>query len=194
VWKLTLKEWKGPFPYEDDFTKFRLGGFNLPLLEGEKVRAIRAFNVLRQYQEEEFEEPVRLLGKYLINGGLLIEGTSNPSGSIWVANLYRKDGTASVLKHEGLLFSTNFHTGFDPEMFQPVLPKNFIHRMLPGEDIYGFFETWKRAARQMISLKQFSLRQWYKASAELLAETGYSIDLRRKLLNRGFLLWKYPGT
>ena len=178
-------------PFEDRITKFRLGGFNLPLHEGEKVRAIRAFNVLRQYQEGEFEEPVRILGDYLMEGGLLLEGTSNPSGSIWVANLFRRE--AAVLKHEGLLFSTNFNSGFEPEMFQPVLPKNYIHHMLPGEAIYEFFQVWKRSARQLISLKEFSLRQWFKGSAEMLADAGYQIDLRRKFLNRGFLLWKYPG-
>ena len=181
-------------PYQDTITQFRLGGFNLPLQEGEKVRAIRAFNVLRQYKEEEFQEPVRILGEYLIDGGLLLEGTSNPSGSIWVANLFRKSGQSAALKHEGLLFSTNFRFGFDPEMFQPVLPKNYIHHMLPGEEIFEFFQVWKRAARQMVSLKEFSLRQWFKASAGLLSEAGYIIDLRRKLLNRGFLLWKYPAS
>ena len=38
-------------PYADDKTFFRLGGFNLPLQSGETVRLIRAFNVLRQYEE-----------------------------------------------------------------------------------------------------------------------------------------------
>ncbi len=37
-------------PYANDKTFFRLGGFNLPLKEGETVRLIRAFNVLRQYE------------------------------------------------------------------------------------------------------------------------------------------------
>jgi len=38
-------------PYADEMTHFRLGGFNLPLQPGESVRLIRAFNVLRQYEE-----------------------------------------------------------------------------------------------------------------------------------------------
>ena len=36
-------------PFADDKTFFRLGGFNLPLKDGDTVRLIRAFNVLRQY-------------------------------------------------------------------------------------------------------------------------------------------------
>ncbi len=38
-------------PYADAHTHFRLGGFNLPLQPDEHVRLIRAFNVLRQYEE-----------------------------------------------------------------------------------------------------------------------------------------------
>ena len=38
-------------PFVDEKTFFRLGGFNLPLKQGEHVRLIRAFNVLRQYEE-----------------------------------------------------------------------------------------------------------------------------------------------
>ena len=32
----------------------KMSGFNLPLRPGESVRLIRAFNVLRQYQERDF--------------------------------------------------------------------------------------------------------------------------------------------
>src|SRR5690349_18695344 len=42
-------------PHADDITLFRLGGFNLTLLPGESVRLIRAFNVLRQYEEGDVE-------------------------------------------------------------------------------------------------------------------------------------------
>src|SRR6185295_1170749 len=41
-------------PFADDKTFFRLGGFNLPLQPNEPVRLIRAFNVLRQYEEADF--------------------------------------------------------------------------------------------------------------------------------------------
>src|SRR5262245_46032818 len=41
-------------PFADAQTDFRLGGFNLPLRNGESVRLVRAFNVLRQYDESQF--------------------------------------------------------------------------------------------------------------------------------------------
>jgi hypothetical protein len=175
-------------PYADEQTFFRLGGFNLPLLNGEGVRMMRAFNVLRQYEECEVDAAHALMGSYLLPGGLLIEGTSDPLGRIWVANLLRRAESGLVM--EGLLFSTNFRWGFEPAIFQPVLPKNFIHRMLPGEKINDFMEAWKEASRQTIAVKTLGLRQWFAASAKALAANGYSIDLRRQYLQKGFLLWK----
>src|SRR5215216_5990570 len=74
----------------DEKTFFRLGGFNLPLKADEHVRLIRAFNVLRQYEEKDFAPAYERLAHYVLPGGLMIEGTSNPFGSIWVANVVRK--------------------------------------------------------------------------------------------------------
>ena len=76
-------------PFEDENTFFRLGGFNLPLQQGESARLIRAFNVLRQYEESEWAAPIEQLGQQMIPGGMLLEGTSNPYGSVWTANVIR---------------------------------------------------------------------------------------------------------
>src|SRR5512147_2575061 len=77
-------------PYTDAITHFRVGGFNLPLQPGETVRLVRAFNVLRQYEEKDFLPAYEVLAQYVLPGGLMIEGTSNPFGSIWCANLVRR--------------------------------------------------------------------------------------------------------
>lgn len=181
-------------PFEDALTNFRLGGFNLPLKAGEKVRAIRAFNVLRQYEEDEVADAHQLLVEQLMPDGLLIEGTSDPLGRIWVANILRKHGLGQQRPEiEALVFSTNFRWGFEPGMFQPVLPKNFIHRMVPGEAIFNFMEEWKAAAHETIGYKEYGLRQWFVASAEVLAQRGFQIDSRKKMLKSGFLIWKRPG-
>ena len=73
-------------PFADSRTFFRLGGFNLPLQPGETVRLIRAFNVLRQYEEHEVASAWEQMARGVLPGGLLIEGTSNPTGAIWAAN------------------------------------------------------------------------------------------------------------
>ena len=175
-------------PFADSITHFRHGGFNLPLQSGERVRLIRAFNVLRQYEEKDFAPAYERLAEYVLPGGLMIEGTSNPFGSIWVANLVRK--MESGWKFEALVFSTNFHMGFDITDFQAVLPKNHIHHVVPGETIYDFFEAWKRSAAETAHAKVFGWKQWFIASAESLAAKGFKIDVHKKWLAKGWLILK----
>jgi hypothetical protein len=147
--------------YVDEHTFFRLGGFNLPLSlwsDGtpETVRLVRAFNVLRQYDEGAIMDAYERLFQYILPGGLLIEGTSDPVGSIWVANLARGSSERNTDRSwdmEGLIFGTNFRRGFDPAQFQAVLPKNYIHRVVPGEPIYNFFQDWKQATLEASALQ-----------------------------------------
>lgn len=179
-------------PFEDENTFFRLGGFNLPLQQGESARLIRAFNVLRQYEESEWAAPIEQLGQQMIPGGMLLEGTSNPYGSVWTANVIRRSAIPPYpVIREGFLFSTNFHTGFEPDLFQPVLTKNYIHRMVPGEEIYSFMERWKAACRNQAPTRSFGLRSLFVASAKELRNAGYKIDLRPQLLRRGYLYWRF---
>lgn len=179
-------------PFADEKTFFRLGGFNLPLLPGERVRMIRAFNVLRQYDESDVAGALKQMGEQLIPGGMLLEGTSNPYGMVWTANILHRSATPPyTLKNDAYLFSTNFHMGFEPDLFQPVLTKNYIHRMVPGEKIYTFMERWKEACRNQAPMRSYGLRQLFVAAALELRNAGYHIDLRRQLMNRGFLLWHY---
>ena len=175
-------------PFADARTFFRLGGFNLPLEKNERVRLIRAFNVLRQYDENDFAPAYQTLAPYILDGGLMIEGTSNPHGSIWVANVARKE--LEAWRFEALVFSTNFHLGFNIEGFQTTLPKNYIHRVIPGEPIHNFFEAWKKSAAETVHAKTFGLKQWFAAAAESLAQKGYKIDLHKKWLGKGWLIWR----
>jgi hypothetical protein len=213
-------------PYADDKINFRLGGFNLPLKEGETVRLIRAFNVLRQYEEKDFIPAYEKLTQYLLPGGLMIEGTSNPFGSIWCANVVRKTNSDDVtlskatlaphasagesLSHrsmetlrslyslrvttewnfEALVFSTNFRSGFEVEEFQTILPKNLIHHVVAGQPMYDFFEAWKRAAAETSAAKAYGAKQWFALAAENLVRKGFKIDLHRKWLSKGWMIWK----
>ncbi|HSJ59462.1 MAG TPA: methylase, partial [Anaerolineae bacterium] len=183
-------------PYADERTFFRLGGFNLPLGrwpdgEPETVRLVRAFNVLRQYEEAAVANAYELLMRAILPGGLLIEGTSNPHGGTWVANVARRlPDSKPAWEIEALVFSTNFREGFDPGEFQPVLPKNLIHRMVPGEPIYTFFQEWKRAALETSAEQAWGARRWFAAAGERLAARGYKIDVRKRWLRKGWLVWR----
>ncbi len=200
--EIDMERVEAALSYTDDKTSFRLGGFNLPMKEGEHVRLIRAFNVLRQYEEKDFAPAYERLAEYVLPGGLMIEGTSTPFGQLWSANLVRKEepfdvaqgerGRKEQWKFEALVFSTNFRLGFDVEEFQAILPKNYIHRVVKGEPIYDFFEAWKRSAAETSAAKVYGLKQWFIAAAEGLAAKGYNVDVKKKWLAKGWLVW-YRG-
>lgn len=179
-------------PFADAQTHFRLGGFNLPLHSGEGVRLIRAFNVLRQYEETAVAEAYTMLAHYLLPGGLLIEGTSDPFGRIWVAHVLRKTTADPLLHCEALVFSTNFRTGFEPAEFQTILPKALIHQVVPGTPIYQFFADWKQATWASAAQRTWGLRSWFAGSVQRLGDMGYRLDTRRRWLARGYLVWQEP--
>jgi len=185
--EIEMERVEAALPYADQMTFFRLGGFNLPLQAGEGVRLIRVFNVLRQYEENDVMPAYEKLAGPVIPDGLMIEGTSNPFGSIWAANLMRKMESGSW-NPEALVFSTNFRMGFDVQEFQTILPKNLIHRMIPGEAIAAFFDAWKKSAAEMSAAKVYGSRQWFMAAADALSQKGYRVNLNRKFLSRGFLV------
>ena len=81
--------WAAGLPWQDEITQFRLGGFNVPLQHNESIRMMRAFNVLRQYEEHQVLAAWQSIALKMECGGLIIEGTSDPFGKRWVANLLR---------------------------------------------------------------------------------------------------------
>ena len=176
-------------PFADAHTTFRLGGFNLPLAPDQEALVIRAFNVLRQYDESQVAHAWWQMGQRVSPGGLLIEGTSDPFGRHWVANVMRHTGNRDQpWRPELLVFSTNFRTGFDPVDFQPVLPKNLIHHMVEGEWINDLFAAWKRAALETAGLRVWGVRQWFAASARRMAAAGMPVNTQSKWLRQGYLL------
>jgi hypothetical protein len=169
---------------------FRLGGFNLPL-NGQKARLIRAMNVLRQYPEEEAQPAHALLVDQLTPGGLLVEGTSSPFGRRIVVNLLRR-GPDGGVRLEGILFSLNFREGTSPDLFPSVLPKQLIHRHVPGEWIFEFFERWRSASDRARYALTFGARQHFVQAARLLAEDHPGVCLRQRWLREGFLYLRAP--
>ncbi len=163
----------------------RLGGFDLPLRAGERAVAIRALNVLRQYDESAVAEAVARLGAALAPGGLLLEGTSDPTGRLLAFDLYERRGAR--IDRIALVLAPSLRHGFEPRAFQAVLPKRHIHRAEPGGDVDRFFAAW-HGAWQAARRHTPDPRLAFPAAARLLAERhGYPVDRRAILLRRGFL-------
>ena len=186
--------------FADCRTFFRLGGFNLPLglwPDGrpETVRLARAFNVLRQYDEAEVAPAIDLVMSRVLPGGLLVDGTSDPHGRVWTANLLRRSDLPGqpTWSLEALVLGANLNVGFDPEAFQTRLPKSFIHRMVEGDPVFRFIEDFKAAARDTRACAIWGPRAWFTATGQALAGRGYDIARKDIWLNRGWLVWRDAG-
>lgn len=166
---------------------FRLGGFNLvDVLNGERARIVRAYNVLRQYDESAVREALASMAQVLEPGGLLIEGTSTPSGRLVAFDVYRKNTDGALVHHE-LVFGTNFRENAEPVDFQAILPKRLIHHALDTAPA-AFFEAWQRA---LVLARGAGFtpprRRWVMAARLLRARFGYDVDTRRRIVQRGYL-------
>jgi hypothetical protein len=170
---------------------FALGGFNVADLVGKgQARLIRAYNVLRQYDEADVADALATMGSALEEGGLLIEGTSTPSGRMVAFDVYQR--VHGDLVHRELVFGTNFKGSVTPADFQTILPKRLIHHMRDAP-LAGFFGAWERAFTLALAMgARTPRRRWHTAAGLLSTRFAYPIDTRPRITRRGFLVLRHP--
>jgi hypothetical protein len=171
-------------PYADEGLTFALAGFGLRLHR--PARLIRAMNVLRQYNLEQIADAHNAWGSLLEENGVLLEGSSNKTGSGLCCHVFRRRDGALV--REGLLFSATFERGFGPNLFRDLLPKDI--RRTPQGDRWpaAFFaewtEAWKATGGGLAPTDAFL------ASVQRLAKSQ-PVDLRSA--DQGHVLWWVDG-
>ena len=149
---------------------FRRGGFELA---GTRPVLVRAFNVLRQYAEDEVPGAWQLMVDRLAPGGLLVEGTCDEIGRLcaWV--------TVSAEGPLTLTLSCKVSTFEKPSTVAERLPKALIHRNVPGERVHDLMSTldacWATAAPH----QNFGARARWLAAVEILAAQGWPLLGRR---------------
>ncbi len=150
--------------------RFALGGFELA---GLRPHLVRAFNVLRQYDEDEVPAAWAQILAGLAPGGFLVEGTCDEIGrrACWLL----LDATGPL---ELTLAWDPAHTA-RPSDLAPRLPKALIHRNVPGEPVHDLLvaadRCWDRAAGH----EPFGPRARWRAALELLRDEGVPIRVRR---------------
>jgi hypothetical protein len=151
-------------PIEQPGLSFKYGGFEIPT-GNRKPIMIRAFNVLRQYDESEVLEAWQTMTNRLASNGYLVEGTCDEIGrrSVWVS---LRSGQSEP---ETITFSTHIGSLDKPSDLAPRLPKVLIHRNIPGEKIYEFLQAFDRAWLSQSGLIPFGSRQRFVAAVEQLA-------------------------
>lgn len=165
---------------------FATGGFELPTPRPPLL--VRAFNVLRQYDEDEAWRAWDRLCAGLAPGGVLVEGTCDEIGrrAVWVAiassdsDGRTKEGAPGAARPLGLsglaepltiTFSARVSTLYAPSELAERLPKALIHRNIPGEAIYSFLRDFDRSWAMAAPQSVFGPRQRWIAAVEHLATT-----------------------
>ncbi len=151
---------------------FMHGGFETPLPEifgTEKATVIRAFNVLRQYDESEVAAAWSLMQSRLSDDGMLIEGTCDEIGrlSCWVT--LDREAAISLTISLRLL-------GLDlPSKVAERLPKVLIHRNIEGEKIHSFLHALDAAWKNHSALAVFGASQRWIAVCRDLRAAGWPL-------------------
>ncbi len=159
-------------PFATDKLHFVHGGFETPLpagLSATHATVIRAFNVLRQYDESEVLAAWKLMQSRLTEDGLLIEGTCDEIGrlSCWVTLDREKPVSLSIsLRLRGLDL---------PSKVAERLPKVLIHRNIEGEKIHEFLDAIDSAWLKHSPLAVFGASQRWIAVCKELRNAGWPL-------------------
>jgi hypothetical protein len=145
---------------------FRVGGFELA---GLQPVLVRAFNVLRQYDEESAARAWVTMCAALGPGGVLVEGTCDEWGrrSAWVA--LDADGPLT------LTLATRVADISAPSDLAERLPKALIHHNVPGQPVHEFLRAFDAAWAAAAGLSAFGPRQRWVAAVKALAEQGWPL-------------------
>ena len=170
-----------------DHLHFMHGGFETPLPQPfEKADLIRAFNVLRQYDESEVPAAWELMQSRLSAEGVLIEGTCDEIGrlSCWVT----LDKTAP----QSLTISLRLSDMDLPSKVAERLPKVLIHRNMPGEKIFDFLNALDTSWKHHSALAVFGASQRWISVCKDLRNQGWPLvgDPKRWRLGEISVHWQ----
>jgi hypothetical protein len=158
-----------------------LGGFETPTPDGRPADVIRAFNVLRQYDESDVSAAWARMASRLAPTGALIEGTCDEVGRIasWITIPRDAPATFTIsLRLAGLE---------RPSIVAERLPKALIHRNVPGEPIHELVRDLDRQWTLNAPLASYGPVQRFVASVEGLRSAGRDVRGGRAVWRLGEL-------
>ncbi|MFD6753410.1 class I SAM-dependent methyltransferase [Micromonospora gifhornensis] len=163
---------------------FARGGFELA---GLRPTLVRAFNVLRQYDESEVAAAWATVTSRLAPGGLFVEGTCDELGRLagWI--LLDANGPRT------LTLAARLSTLQTPAELAERLPKALIHRNVPGEPIHDLIRALDDAWHAAAGYAPYGPRQrWLHAVAAVRAQ-GWPILHRPRRWRQGELTLPWPS-
>lgn len=164
---------------------FAVGGFEVPTPGDRRPAVIRAFNVLRQYDESDVAGAWALMTPRLAPGGLVVEGTCDELGRVasWIGLGGDGPRTFTIsLRRSGLE---------NPSVVAERLPKALIHRNVPGEPVHELLAALDAAWRMHAPLAVYGPSQRWIAMVATLRHEGWPVigGPRRSRLGELTLPW-----
>lgn len=160
----------GRTPFAADLpVSFGRGGFEVPVPGGGSPSVIRAFNVLRQYDEREVASAWARMAGRLAPGGLLVEGTCDELGRIaaWVGVTDAGPRTFTI--------SLRLRDLDAPSVVAERLPKALIHRNVRGERVHRLLAALDHAWRLHAPLSVYGPSQRWISATRTLRDEGWPV-------------------
>lgn len=159
----------------DARVSFARGGFEVPVPGGRRPAVIRAFNVLRQYDEHEVADAWARMASRLRPDGMLVEGTCDELGRIstWIE-------VGPDAAPRSLTISLRLAELDSPAVAAERLPKALIHRNVPGERVHDVIEALDREWTRAVAASAFGPVQRWRAALDALDAAGWPIGGRAR--------------
>ncbi|MEU5789411.1 class I SAM-dependent methyltransferase [Micromonospora purpureochromogenes] len=164
---------------------FARGGFELA---GLRPVLVRAFNVLRQYDESEVAAAWRTVTDRLAPGGALIEGTCDELGRLGSWVLVDAAGPRT------LTLAARLATLETPAQLAERLPKALIHRNVPGERVHDLIRALDDAWQAAAGYAPFGPRQRWLRAVTTLKQSGWPLLDRPHRWRQGELTLPWPAV
>ncbi|MHA7303645.1 O-methyltransferase [Arthrobacter sp. TMN-49] len=154
-------------PLEHAGLDFRVGGFEIPVPG--QATMVRAFNVLRQYEEADVLLIWDTVRSRLSPHGIFVDGTCDEIGrrSTWVA--LDRSGPQS------LTISLRFGAFDLPSDVAERLPKALIHHNVPGQKIHDYLQALDQHWLAGAALSAFGNRQRWLAMCQEMFDAGWPV-------------------
>ncbi|MBL8918331.1 MAG: methylase [Myxococcaceae bacterium] len=148
---------------------------------------VRIANVARGMTKPRAAELHTHAARWLVEGGVCLEGSTDVEGHVSSFWVLRKRGGEVV--REALVFQTDFARGFSPWLFRDVLPRALRRDVRPGTAIGTLLEQWADAWQLVRGAEP---EPSFRASLERLSLVR--ADVSPRLASGGYCVWLTPPS
>ncbi len=159
----------------DAHVSFGRGGFEVPTPAGRRPVVLRAFNVLRQYDECDVRAAWSRMSARLDADGILVEGTCDELGRVCTWLQIGHDAEPRTLTISLRLAGLEA-----PSIAAERLPKALIHHNVPGEPVHALLraldDEWTRA----VGTASFGPVHRWRTALDALRAAGWPVGGRSR--------------